>query len=160
AGATPVPVDGDPRTQNLDPARLRAAIGPRTRAIIAVHLFGQPADMDPILEVGRRHGLRVIEDVAQAHGARYRGRRVGSLGDAAGFSFYPTKNLGALGDAGAVVTNDGDLAEKIRMLRNYGAKEKYYEVMKGFNSRLDTLQAALLRVKLLHLDPWDDMRRV
>ncbi|TMI77773.1 MAG: DegT/DnrJ/EryC1/StrS family aminotransferase [Bacillati bacterium ANGP1] len=145
AGATPVPVDGDPRTQNLDPARLRAAIGPRTRAIIAVHLFGQPADMDPILEVGRRHGLRVIEDVAQAHGARYRGRRVGSLGDAAG--------------AGAVLTNDGDLAEKVRMLRNYGSKEKYYEILKGFNSRLDAMQAAFLRVKLRHLDAWNDRRR-
>ena len=160
AGATPVPVDCDPRTQTLDADRLRGAVGPRTRAIIAVHLFGQPADLDPLLELGRRHGLKVIEDAAQAHGAGYKGRRAGSLGDAAGFSFYPTKNLGALGDAGAVVTNDGDLAEKIRMLRNYGAKEKYYEVMKGFNSRLDTLQAALLRVKLRHLDAWNDRRRV
>jgi dTDP-4-amino-4,6-dideoxygalactose transaminase len=159
SGATPVPVDCDPRTQNLDAAQLREAVSPRTRAIIAVHLFGQPADLDPILEVGRRHGLRVIEDVAQAHGARYKGRRVGSLGDAAGFSFYPTKNLGALGDAGAVVTNDDDLAAKVRLIRNYGAKEKYYEVVKGFNSRLDALQAAFLRVKLRHLDAWNDRRR-
>lgn len=159
AGATPVPVDCDPRTQNLDAARLREAVGPRTRAIIAVHLFGQPADLDPILELSRRHGLKVIEDVAQAHGARYKGRRVGSLGDAAGFSFYPTKNLGALGDAGAVVTNDGDLAEKVRLIRNYGAKEKYYEVVKGFNSRLDALQAAFLRVKLKYLDGWNNRRR-
>ncbi len=160
SGATPVPVDCDPRTQNLDAARLRDAVGPRTRAIIAVHLFGQPADLDPMLELGRRHGLKVIEDAAQAHGAGYKGRRAGSLGDAAGFSFYPTKNLGALGDAGAVVTNDGDLAEQVRIIRNYGAKEKYYEVMKGFNSRLDTLQAAFLRVKLRHLDAWNDRRRV
>jgi len=159
SGATPVPVDCVPRTQNLDAARLREALGPRTRAIIAVHLFGQPADLDPILEVGRHRGIKVIEDVAQAHGARYKGRRVGSLGDAAGFSFFPTKNLGALGDAGAVVTQDGDLAAQVRLIRNYGAKEKYYEVVKGFNSRLDALQAAFLRVKLRHLDAWNDRRR-
>ncbi len=159
SGATPVPVDCQPHTQNLDPSRLSEAVGPRTRAIIAVHLFGQPADMDPIFEVGRRHGLRIIEDAAQAHGARYRGRRAGSLGDAAAFSLYPAKNLGALGDAGAVVTDDGYLAERVRMLRNYGSKEKYSHEQQGFNSRLDALQAAFLRVKLKHLDAWNDRRR-
>ncbi len=159
AGATPVPVECDPRTQNLDPARLADAVGPRTRAIIAVHLFGQPADLDPILAVGRRHGIKVIEDAAQAHGGRYKGQRVGSLGDAAAFSFYPAKNLGALGDAGAVVTNDGDLAEGVRMLANYGARRKYDHEAKGFNTRLDALQAAFLRVKLRYLDAWNDRRR-
>lgn len=159
SGATPVPVDCDPVTQTLDPARLRDAISPRTRAVVAVHLFGQPADLDPIFHVARRYGLKVIEDVAQAHGACYKGRRVGSLGDAAGFSFFPTKNLGALGDAGAVVTNDGDLAARVRLIRNYGAKEKYYEITTGFNSRLDALQAAFLRVKLKYLDTWNDRRR-
>lgn len=159
AGATPVPVDCDPHTQNLDPARVADAVGPRTRAIIPVHLFGQPADLDPILEVGRRHGLRVIEDAAQAHGARYKGKRVGDLGDAAAFSFYPAKNLGALGDAGAVVTDNGDLAARVRALRNYGSKEKYRHEVQGFNSRLDALQAAVLRVKLGHLDAWNHRRR-
>ncbi len=152
AGATPVPVEPDAATCNLDPALIEAAVTPRTKAIMAVHLYGQPADMDRINEVAARHGLKVIEDAAQAHGARYKGRRAGSLGDAAGFSFYPGKNLGALGDGGAVTTDDGALAEQIRVLRNYGSKVKYYNDVKGFNSRLDELQAALLREKLTTLD--------
>jgi dTDP-4-amino-4,6-dideoxygalactose transaminase len=142
AGATPVPVEPDPRTYNIDPARIEAAITPATRAIMPVHLYGQPADMDPIMDIAERHGLKVIEDAAQAHGARYKGRRAGSLGDAAGFSFYPGKNLGALGDGGAVVTNDDDLADRLRVLRNYGSRVKYHNEVKGFNSRLDELQAA------------------
>src|SRR5262249_14641440 len=150
----------DPRTQNLDPEQLAQAIGPRTRAIIAVHLFGRPAEMDQILEIGRRHGLRVIEDAAQAHGARYKKRCVGSLGDAAAFSLYPAKNLGAKGDAGAVVTSDTGLAERIRMLRNYGSRAKYDHEMKGFNSRLDAMQAAFLRVKLRYLEAWNNRRRL
>jgi len=159
AGATPVPVEPDPYTCNIDPQRLEAAITSRTRAIMPVHLYGQPADMDPILDIARCYGLRVIEDAAQAHGARYKGRRVGSLGDAAGFSFYPTKNLGACGDGGAVTTDDPQLAERVRALRNYGSFEKYYHGIKGFNSRLDPLQAAFLRVKLKRLDEWNERRR-
>ena len=147
-GARPVPVEPDPRTYNIDPARIEAAITKATKAILPVHLYGQPADMNPILEVARRHGLRVLEDAAQAHGAMYNGRRVGSLGDAAGFSFYPGKNLGALGDAGAITTNDDELAATLRMLRNYGSRLKYHNDEVGFNSRLDELQAALLRAKL------------
>lgn len=158
AGATPVPVEPDPRTYNLDPTRLEEAITPRTRAILPVHLYGQPADMDPIMAVARRHGLKVLEDAAQGHGARYRGRRTGALGDAAGFSFYPTKNLGALGDAGAVTTDDADLARKVATLRNYGSRVKYVNEVPGFNSRLDELQAALLRVKLKHLEAWNEHR--
>lgn len=157
-GATPVPVEPDEATWNIDPKRLEAAITSRTRAILPVHLYGQPADMDPILEVAKRHGLKVVEDAAQAHGARYKGRRTGSLGDAAGFSFYPGKNLGALGDGGAVTTDDDGLAARIRMLRNYGSREKYVNEVVGFNSRLDELQAALLRVKLRHLDEWNERR--
>lgn len=160
AGATPVPVEPVERTYNLDPALIEAAITPRTRAIIAVHLYGQTADMDPINEIARRHGLKVIEDAAQAHGARYKGRRAGSLGDAAGWSFYPGKNLGAFGDAGAVTTDDDDLARRVRSLRNYGSQVKYYNEFKGFNSRLDPLQAAFLRVKLPHLDAWNQRRAV
>ncbi|MFO1431414.1 MAG: DegT/DnrJ/EryC1/StrS family aminotransferase [Candidatus Competibacteraceae bacterium] len=159
AGARPVPVEPDERTYNLDPALIEAAITPRTRAILPVHLYGQPADMDPIEAIAARHDLKVIEDAAQAHGARYKGRRVGGLGDATGFSFYPGKNLGALGDGGAVVTNDADLAKKVRVLRNYGSQVKYHNEVKGFNSRLDELQAALLRVKLPHLDDWNERRR-
>ena len=159
AGATPVPVEPDERTYNIDPARIEEAITKRTRAIMPVHLYGQLADMDPINEIAQRHGLKVIEDTAQAHGARYRGRIAGSLGDAAGFSFYPTKNLGAIGDGGAVLTNDADLADKVRVLRNYGSHVKYENEVKGFNSRLDELQAAFLRVKLHHLDEWNDRRR-
>ena len=152
AGATPVPVEPDARTHNLDPNRIEAAITPRTRAIMPVHLYGQPADMDPINAIARRHGLRVIEDAAQAHGARYHGKRAGSLGDAAGFSFYPGKNLGALGDAGAITTSDDQLAATLRKLRNYGSSLKYRHEIAGFNSRLDEIQAAVLRVKLRHLD--------
>ena len=158
AGATPVPVEPDEATFNIDPERLEAAITPRTRAILAVHLYGQPADMDPINSMASRHGLRVIEDAAQAHGARYKGRRTGALGDAAGFSFYPGKNLGAVGDGGAVVTNDDALAARVRVLRNYGSRVKYYNEAKGYNSRLDELQAAFLRVKLACLDEWNARR--
>jgi dTDP-3-amino-3,4,6-trideoxy-alpha-D-glucose transaminase len=159
AGAVPVGVDVDPRTANLDPALLEAAITPRTRAIIPVHLYGQPADMDAIAAIATRHGLAVIEDAAQAHGARHRGRRTGSLGHAAAFSFYPAKNLGAFGDAGAVVTNDGALADKVRLLRNYGSRTKYVHELPGFNSRIEELHAALLRVRLRHLDEWNARRQ-
>jgi dTDP-4-amino-4,6-dideoxygalactose transaminase len=159
AGATPVPVEPDPRTYNIDPSLIEAAITPATRAILPVHLYGQPADMDPIMEIAQRHGLKVVEDAAQAHGARYKGRRTGSLGDAAGFSFYPGKNLGALGDGGAVVTSDDDLADHLRVLRNYGSRVKYHNEVKGFNSRLDELQAAFLREKLAILDDWNNRRR-
>jgi dTDP-4-amino-4,6-dideoxygalactose transaminase len=159
ADATPVPVEPVDATFNLDPGRIEAAITPRTKAIVAVHLYGQPADMDPICEIAQRHGLKVLEDAAQAQGAKYKGRRAGALGDAAGFSFYPGKNLGALGDAGAVTTSDAELARRLRMLRNYGSDKKYVHEMAGFNSRLDELQAALLRVKLKCLDDWNDRRR-
>ena len=159
AGATPVPVEPDLRTYNLDPALIEAAITPRTRAILPVHLYGQPAKMDPICEIAQRFGLWVLEDAAQAQGARYRGRRVGSIGHAAGWSFYPAKNLGAFGDAGAVTTNDDGLADRLRELRNYGSKVKYVNEERGFNSRLDEIQAAVLRVKLQHLDAWNDRRR-
>lgn len=160
AGAQPVPVEPDPATCNIDPARIEAAITKHTRAIIAVHLYGQPADMDPIREIARRHGLRVIEDAAQAHGARYHGRRTGSLGDAAGFSFYPGKNLGALGDGGAITTDDATLAARLRQLRNYGSTVKYQHDVQGVNSRLDEIQAAVLRVKLKQLDAENAARRV
>jgi dTDP-4-amino-4,6-dideoxygalactose transaminase len=159
AGATPVPVEPDEHTYNIDPARIEAAITPRTRAIIAVHLYGQPADMDAINAIAVRHGLKVIEDAAQAHGAIYKGKRVGTLGDAAGFSFYPGKNLGALGDGGAVTTSEPALAEKVRILCNYGSRVKYHNEVKGFNTRLDELQAALLRVKLRRLDEWNQRRK-
>ena len=159
AGATPVPVEADPRTYNLDPDGIAGAVTSRTRGIMAVHLYGQPADMNPILEIARQHELKVIEDSAQAHGARYDGRQVGSLSDSAGFSFYPTKNLGALGDAGAVTTDDGRLADGVRVLRNYGSRRRYHHELKGFNSRLDPLQAAFLRTKLKHLDDWNERRR-
>ena len=145
AGATPVPVEPDERTYNIDPARIEAAITPRTRALLPVHLYGQPADLDPILDIARRHGLKVIEDAAQAHGARYKGKRIGGHGDAVAWSFYPGKNLGALGDGGAVTTNDRELAERLRVLRNYGSRIKYVNEVQGFNSRLDPLQAAFLR---------------
>ncbi|HSU52591.1 MAG TPA: DegT/DnrJ/EryC1/StrS family aminotransferase [Candidatus Dormibacteraeota bacterium] len=160
AGAQPVPVEPDIRTCNIDPAKIEAAITPRTKAIMPVHLYGQPADMDPVMAIARKHGLKVIEDNAQAQGARYKGRRTGSLGHSAGNSFYPGKNLGALGDAGAVTTDDDELADKIRVLRNYGSKKKYYNDLKGYNSRLDELQAAFLRVKLKKLDEWNSRRRV
>lgn len=159
AEATPVLVDHDPGTHNLDPRRIAAAITKRTKAIIPVHLYGQPADMDAIHAMAGEHGLTVIEDAAQAHGATYRGRRCGSLARAAAFSFYPGKNLGALGDGGAVVTDDDELADWLRAARNYGAKEKYRHTIAGWNSRLDTVQAAVLRVKLRNLDAMNARRR-
>lgn len=157
-GATPVPVEPDARTYNIDPARIEAAITPRTRVILPVHLYGQPADMDPILAIARKHNLRVLEDGAQAHGARYKGQRIGAHGDAVTWSFYPGKNLGAMGDGGAVTTNDPSLAERIRVLRNYGSRVKYVNDVQGYNSRLDPIQAAILRVKLSHLDVWNARR--
>ena len=147
-GATPVPVEPLEHSFNIDPGRIEAAITPRTRAIIPVHLYGQPADLDPILEIAERRGLRVIEDAAQAHGARYRGRRIGAHGDAVCWSFYPGKNLGALGDGGAVTTDNPVIAARLRTLRNYGSKRKYHHDEIGFNSRLDEIQASVLRVKL------------
>jgi dTDP-4-amino-4,6-dideoxygalactose transaminase len=158
AGATPVPVEPDYRTYNLDPQRVESAITPRTRAILPVHLYGQTADMDPLMDLASRYDLKVIEDAAQAQGACYKGRKSGSLGHAAGFSFYPGKNLGALGDAGAITTDDGMLAERVKTLRNYGSKVKYFNEVKGYNSRLDELHAAFLRVKLRHLDEWNERR--
>jgi len=159
AGATPVPVEPLEISYNIDPAAIERAINSRTRAIIPVHLYGQPADMDAVKKIAARHGLLVIEDAAQAHGGRYKGNPAGSLGAAAAFSFYPGKNLGALGDGGAVVTSDADLARRIRQLRNYGSEIKYDHQLAGFNSRLDELQAAVLRVKLRHLDDWNARRR-
>jgi dTDP-4-amino-4,6-dideoxygalactose transaminase len=158
-GAIPVPVEPVEATFNLDPACVEAAITPNTRAIIAVHLYGQPADMDPLRALAGKHGLKLIEDAAQAHGARYKGRRVGSLGDAAAFSFYPGKNLGALGDGGGVVTDDDALNEIVRTYRNYGSQKKYHNLVQGFNSRLDELQAAFLSVKLETLDADNAARR-
>ena len=158
-GATPVPVEPDVATHNIDPARIEAAITSRTRALLPVHLYGQPADMDPILDIAKRHGLRVIEDAAQAHGARYKGQRIGAHGDIVCWSFYPGKNLGALGDAGAVTTDDAALAERIALLRNYGSRQKYVNEEAGVNSRLDPIQAAVLRVKLGVLDEWTERRR-
>lgn len=158
-GAVPVLVDIDPDTCNMDATLLESAITPRTRAIMPVHLYGQPADMDAVLEVAERYGLVVIEDACQAHGASYKGKSVGSLGHAAAFSFYPGKNLGAYGDAGAVVTSDARAAETVRKLRNYGSAKKYHHELRGFNRRLDTLQAAVLRVKLRYLHAWNEARR-
>ncbi len=157
-GARAVPVEPDPASFNLDATRIEAAITPRTRAIMPVHLYGQPADLDPILAIARRHGLRVIEDAAQAHGARYRGRRIGAHGDAVAWSFYPGKNLGAMGDGGAITTDDAQLAERLRKLRNYGSSTRYVHEMAGVNSRLDPIQAAVLSVKLAHLDEWNARR--
>jgi dTDP-4-amino-4,6-dideoxygalactose transaminase len=157
-GATPVPVEPDARTYNIDPSLIEAGITPRTKVILPVHLYGQPADMDPILAIARKHGLRVLEDGAQAHGARYKGQRIGAHGDAVAWSFYPGKNLGALGDGGAVTTDDPELADRIRVLRNYGSRVKYVNEVQGYNSRLDPLQAAVLRVKLAHLDAWNARR--
>lgn len=158
AGATPVPVPPCADGFNIDPDHVEEAISDRTRAIIAVHLYGMPARMDALAEIARRHDLLLLEDAAQAHGARHMGRRAGALGHAAGFSFYPTKNLGALGDGGAVTTNDVFLRDRIRALRNYGSEQKYSHPVAGFNSRLDALQAAFLRVKLRHLDGWNGSR--
>ncbi len=160
ADATVVPVECDSRTFNLEPARIEAAITPRTKAIMPVHLYGQTADMDPIMAIAAKYGLKVIEDNAQAQGARYKGRRTGSLGHAAGHSFYPGKNLGAYGDGGAITTDDAAVADRVRTLRNYGSKKKYYNEVKGYNSRLDEMQAALLRVKLKVLDQWNQRRAV
>jgi dTDP-4-amino-4,6-dideoxygalactose transaminase len=159
AGATPVPVEPVEGTYNIDPDLLEAAITPRTRAIMVVHLYGQPVDMDPIMAIAAKHGLKVIEDGAQAHGAEYKGKKVGAVGHAAGFSFYPGKNLGALGDAGAITTNDGELAAQLRVLVNYGSRVKYHNEVKGFNCRLDELQAAFLREKLPYLDAETARRR-
>jgi len=159
AGAKPVPVEVDPETFNIAPECMEPAITSRTRAIIPVHLYGQPADMDAITNIASRHGLKVIEDNAQAQGARYKGRRTGSLGDAAATSFYPAKNLGAFGDAGAVTTSDAELADRVRCLRNYGSKKKYQHDSRGLNSRMNELQAAFLRVKLNRLDEWNARRR-
>jgi dTDP-4-amino-4,6-dideoxygalactose transaminase len=159
AGATPVLVEPDKRTYNLDPNLVEKAITQRTRAILPVHLYGQAADMDPIRSIAQKYHLSVIEDAAQAHGAKYKGMLAGNLGDAAGFSFYPTKNLGAYGDAGAVVTNNPAVAEKVRLLRNYGSQEKYYNTLKGHNSRLDPLQAAFLRIRLGKLNEWNIRRK-
>jgi dTDP-4-amino-4,6-dideoxygalactose transaminase len=158
-GATPIPVDISIQSYNLDPALIEAAITSKTKAIMPVHLYGRPARMDVISDIAKRHGLKVIEDAAQAHGACFQGNRAGSLGDAAAFSFYPGKNLGAIGDAGAITTNDSDLAEQLRLLRNYGSKQKYVHACAGVNSRLDELQAAVLRVKLRQLDLWNQQRK-
>jgi dTDP-4-amino-4,6-dideoxygalactose transaminase len=158
-GATPVWVDVDPRTYNIDSNLVEAAITPRTKAIMVVHLYGQPADMDQVLKIAAHHHLPVIEDACQSHGARYKGRRTGSMGVFGAFSFYPAKNLGAYGDAGALTTNDAALAEKVRMMRNYGQRVKYEHVYLAWNRRMDTIQAAVLRVKLRHLDAWNQARR-
>jgi dTDP-4-amino-4,6-dideoxygalactose transaminase len=158
-GARPVFVDVDADSYTMDIAQAAAAITPRTKAILPVHLYGQPADMDPLLEIARHHGLAVIEDAAQAHGAEYKGRRAGSIGDIGCFSFYPTKNLGAFGEGGAVVTNNPAHAHRIRMLRDWGAEKKYEHLLKGYNYRLEGLQGAILRVKLRHLERWNEARR-
>lgn len=159
-GATPIPVEPDAATYNIDPARIESAITHRTKVILPVHLYGQPADMDPILAIARKHGLKVLEDGAQAHGARYKGKRVGAHGDVVAWSFYPGKNLGAFGDGGAITTSDEEIAERIRVLRNYGSRLKYVNEVRGFNSRLDPIQAAALRVKLKSLDLWNARRTV
>ena len=158
-GAKPVFVDIDPSTFTIDVKAIESAITDKTKAIIPVHLYGQPADMDPILEIAKRHGLVVIEDAAQAHGAAYKGRRVGSMGDMGCFSFYPGKNLGAYGEGGMVVTNNADYTRTIRMLRDWGAEQKYQHVLKGYNYRMEGIQGAVLRVKLRHLEAWTEARR-
>jgi dTDP-4-amino-4,6-dideoxygalactose transaminase len=159
AGARPVLVDIDPARYTMDPARIEAAITPRTKALLPVHLYGQPADMDPIVEIARRRGLVVIEDAAQAHGARYKGRPVGSLGDLACFSFYPGKNLGAYGEGGMVLTSNAEYAKTIRMLRDWGQDRKYNHLLAGYNYRMEGMQGAILRVKLRHLESWTEARR-
>ena len=158
-GATPVFVDADPLAYTIDAGRIEGAITPRTRAIIPVHLYGQPADLDPIFEIARGRNLRVIEDAAQAHGAEYKGKRAGALGDIGCFSFYPGKNLGAYGEGGAVVTNDEQLAKRVRLLRDHGSEKKYRHEIVGYNFRLEGIQAAVLDVKLKHLDRWNELRR-
>ena len=157
-GATPAPVEPDPSTHNIDPARIAASITKRTKAIMPVHLYGQPSVMAGIWELAEEHGLHIVEDSAQAHGVKFQDRMAGNLGSAAGFSFYPTKNLGAFGDAGAVTTNDDQLADKVRVLRNYGSRKKYFNEVRGHNSRLDPIHAAFLRVKLKYLDEWNSRR--
>ena len=157
-GATPVPVEPHAITYNMDPGLIEAAITRRTKVILPVHLYGQPTDLDPILDIANRHGLKVLEDGAQAHGARYKGKRLGSHGDAVAWSFYPGKNLGAMGDGGAITTNDERIADRVRVLRNYGSRVKYVNEAQGYNSRLDPLQAAILRVKLKVLDEWNARR--
>jgi len=159
AGATPVLVDVEPRHLTMDPARIEAAITPRTKAIMPVHLFGHPADMTPILEIAKRHGLRVIEDAAQSHGATYQGRTCGAMGDVGCFSFYPGKNLGAYGEGGALVTSDPEVARTARLLRSWGEERRYEHKLKGFNYRMDGVQGAILRIKLRHLDAWTEARR-
>src|ERR1041384_5934817 len=159
AGATPVLVDVDPYTYTLDVTAIERAITRRTKAILPVHLYGHPAHMDPIRQLADKHGLVVLEDACQGHGARYKGKRAGSLGHAAAFSFYPGKNLGAYGDGGMVVTSDQNVAKRLEMLRNYGQKEKYKHLFRGYNRRLDTMQAAILRVKLRYLEKWNAARR-
>ncbi|MCL7410160.1 DegT/DnrJ/EryC1/StrS family aminotransferase [Marivivens donghaensis] len=158
-GAKPIPVEPDPDTHNIDTTLIAPAITRRTKVILPVHLYGQPADMDPILDLARKHGIAVVEDAAQAHGARYKGKRIGAHSDVVCWSFYPGKNLGALGDGGAITTNRADLADRIRVLRNYGSRVKYVNEVQGVNSRLDPIQAAVLRVKLRHLDNWTERRR-
>lgn len=158
-GAVPVPVEPDEATCNIDPKLIEAALTHRTKVILPVHLYGQPADMDPILAIARKYGVRVLEDAAQAHGARYKGRKIGSHGDVVAWSFYPGKNLGAIGDGGAITTNDPAIADRIRVLRNYGSRVKYVNEVMGFNSRLDPIQAAVLRVKLRVLDDWNSRRK-
>lgn len=159
-GATPVPVEPVAGLWNIDPDRIEAAITPRTKVLLPVHLYGQPADLDPILALARKHGLKVLEDAAQAQGARYRGKRIGAHGDVVAWSFYPGKNLGCLGDGGAVTTDDAALADRIRVLRNYGSRVKYQNEVKGHNSRLDEVQAAVLRVKLACMDEWNARRTI
>lgn len=158
-GAVPVFVDIDPRTYNIDPAKIEAAITGKTKAIIPVHLYGQMADMDPIVAIAKKYNLAIVEDAAQAIGAKYKGKTVGELGTTAAYSFFPTKNLGAYGDGGMIVTNDEELAEKMRVLRVHGSKPKYYHHVLGYNSRLDELQAAILNVKFPYLDKWNELRR-
>jgi dTDP-4-amino-4,6-dideoxygalactose transaminase len=158
-GARPVFVDIDEKTYNIDVSKIEKAITKKTKAILPVHLYGHPADIDPIMKIAKKHNLKVIEDCAQAHGALYKNKKVGSFGDTACFSFYPTKNLGAFGDGGMIITNSEELKNKLLLLRDYGRKDRYEYVIKGYNSRLDTLQAAILRVKLRHLDEWNEKRR-
>jgi dTDP-4-amino-4,6-dideoxygalactose transaminase len=158
-GAKPVPVEPDPKTYNIDACLIENSITDKTKAILPVHLYGQPADMDPILELARKHNLRVVEDAAQAHGAKYKDKRIGAHGDVVCWSFYPGKNLGAIGDGGAITTNDSEIADRIRVLRNYGSRIKYVNEIKGVNSRLDPIQAAVLRAKLPYLDEWTRRRK-
>jgi dTDP-4-amino-4,6-dideoxygalactose transaminase len=157
-GATPVPVEPIEATFNIDPTLIEAAITANTKVILPVHLYGQPADLDPILAIAKKYKLKILEDAAQAHGARYKGKRIGAHGDAVAWSFYPGKNLGAIGDAGAITTDDSEIADRVRALRNYGSREKYINDERGFNSRLDPIQAAVLSVKLAYLDEWNKRR--